>query len=100
MRSGRDKPMWVITHICMEAMLGISLYSCFYLKLAKCYIVLIISHAISSTKLEKRQVLPRSGGTHTYTHVSKCKNDKLKFKNILLTLALVSLLCEMYCYIL
>jgi hypothetical protein len=34
-RSGGDKPMWVATHMCMEAMLGISLYSYFYLKLAK-----------------------------------------------------------------
>jgi hypothetical protein len=37
----------------MEAMLGISLYSCLYLKLAK-------MQCLSSTKLEKRaeQVLP------------------------------------------
>jgi hypothetical protein len=26
-RSGRDEPMWVAIHKCMEAMLGISLYS-------------------------------------------------------------------------
>jgi hypothetical protein len=24
-RSGRDEPMWVVIHMCMEAMLGISL---------------------------------------------------------------------------
>jgi hypothetical protein len=34
-RSGRDEPMWVLIHKCMEAMLGISLYSYFYPKLAK-----------------------------------------------------------------
>jgi hypothetical protein len=34
-RSGRDEPMWVVTYTCMEAMLGISLYSYLYLKLAK-----------------------------------------------------------------
>jgi hypothetical protein len=34
-RSGRDEPMWVVIHMCMEAMLGISLYSYLYLKLAK-----------------------------------------------------------------
>jgi hypothetical protein len=34
-RSGRDKPMRVVIHKCMEAMLGISLYSYLYLKLAK-----------------------------------------------------------------
>jgi hypothetical protein len=48
----------------MEAMLGISLYSYLYLKLAKCYVFLIISYVFSSTKLEKRveQVLPGSEG--------------------------------------
>jgi hypothetical protein len=34
-RSGRDELMWVAIHKCMEAMLGISLYSYLYLKLAK-----------------------------------------------------------------
>jgi hypothetical protein len=34
-RSGRDEPMWVVIHMCMEAMLGICLYSYPYLKLAK-----------------------------------------------------------------
>jgi hypothetical protein len=32
---GRDEPMWIAIHMCMEAMLGISLYSYLYLKLAK-----------------------------------------------------------------
>jgi hypothetical protein len=31
----RDEPMWVAIHMCMEATLGISLYSYHYLKLAK-----------------------------------------------------------------
>jgi hypothetical protein len=34
-RSGKDEPMWVAIHKCMEATLGISLYSYLYLKLAK-----------------------------------------------------------------
>jgi hypothetical protein len=34
-RSGRDEPMWVAIRTYMEAMLRISLYSYFYLKLAK-----------------------------------------------------------------
>jgi hypothetical protein len=38
----------------MEAILGISLYSYLYLKLAKCHVFLIISYVFSSTKLEKR----------------------------------------------
>jgi hypothetical protein len=34
-KSGRDEPMWVAIHKCMEATLRISLYSYLYLKLAK-----------------------------------------------------------------
>jgi hypothetical protein len=34
-RSGREESIWIEIHMCMEAMLGISLYSCPYLKLAK-----------------------------------------------------------------
>jgi hypothetical protein len=34
-RSGRDEPVWVAIHKWMAAMLGISLYSYLYLKLAK-----------------------------------------------------------------
>jgi hypothetical protein len=34
-RSGRDEPIWVVIHMCIESMLGISHYSCLYLKLAK-----------------------------------------------------------------
>jgi hypothetical protein len=63
-RSGRDESIRVVIHLCMEAMLGISLYSYPYLKLAKRYVFLIISYVFSSTKLEKRteQVLPGSQG--------------------------------------
>jgi hypothetical protein len=34
-RSGRDEAIWVVIHMCMEAMVGTSLYSYLYLKLAK-----------------------------------------------------------------
>jgi hypothetical protein len=34
-RSGRDEPVWVVIHRCMEAVLGISLYRYLHLKLAK-----------------------------------------------------------------
>jgi hypothetical protein len=34
-RSGRDETIRVITYMCIEAMLGVSLYSCLCLKLAK-----------------------------------------------------------------
>jgi hypothetical protein len=33
--SGRDELMWIVIHMCMEAVLGISLYSFLYLKLTK-----------------------------------------------------------------
>jgi hypothetical protein len=69
----------------MEALLGISLYSYFCLKLAK---PLCLSYVFSSTKLENKraeQVLPGRGfggrgelAQTTYTHVSKCKNDRIK----------------------
>jgi hypothetical protein len=75
--------MWVAIHMCMEAMLAISLYSYLYFKLAKRYVLLSLK-VFSSTKLEKRaeQVLPGNwgvGGTGgwgevaqtMYTHVSK-----------------------------
>jgi hypothetical protein len=51
-RSGRYEPMWVVIPMCMEAMLGISLY--IYLKLAK-RLCLIVSHIFSSTKLENKR---------------------------------------------
>jgi hypothetical protein len=85
-RAGRDEPMWVVIHKCMESTLGMFLYSYLYLKLAKHY-VFLISYIYSSTKLENKrleQVLPGSGKgvgavTRTmYTHASKCKNDKIK----------------------
>jgi hypothetical protein len=34
-RSDRDEPIWVVMHISMETTQGISLYSYFYLTLAK-----------------------------------------------------------------
>jgi hypothetical protein len=59
--SGRDEPIQII-HTCMEAMLGISLYSYHYLKLQMRHVFLITAYVFSSIKLEKRveQVLPGS----------------------------------------
>jgi hypothetical protein len=42
-RSGRDESTWVVTYLYMEAMLGISLYSCPYLNQQKHYVFLIIA---------------------------------------------------------
>jgi hypothetical protein len=53
-------------------------------------VILVISYVFSSTKSENKmveQVLPGTwgregvGGSNMYTHVSKCKNDKIKNKN-------------------
>jgi hypothetical protein len=87
-RSGNDEAIWVAIHNCMEAPEGIFLYSYLYLKLAKHYAFLIISYVFFLTKSENnwlKQVLTRSGGWRSgevaqtmYTHVSKCKNDKIK----------------------
>jgi hypothetical protein len=63
-KCGRDEPMLFAIHKCIEVMLGISLYSYLYLKIAKSYVFLIISYAFSSTKSENKrveQVLPRRG---------------------------------------
>jgi hypothetical protein len=64
-RSGRDEPMWVVIHTCMETTLGISLYSYLYLKLAKAlcisyYLLCFLFNKIR--KQETEQVLPRSKG--------------------------------------
>jgi hypothetical protein len=98
-RSGRDEPVWVVISMCMEATLGISLYSYLYLK-QKHYVFLIISYGFSSTKSENKkveQVLPRSGvrvdwrrggvGRRwskqcIHMYLSKCKNDTIKLKKI------------------
>jgi hypothetical protein len=53
-RSGRDESILVVIHMCMEATLGISLYSCLYPKLAK---MLCLSYYFLSflfNKIEKR----------------------------------------------
>jgi hypothetical protein len=59
-RSGRDEPMWVVIYMCMEAMLGISLYSYPISTSKNLYVFLIIAYVFSSTKSEKRpeQALP------------------------------------------
>jgi hypothetical protein len=81
-RSGRDEPIWVVIHICMETTQGVSLYS-YLISNSK-------DAAFSSTKSKNKkaeQVLSRSEGVGRagqipYTHVSNCKNDKIKILNI------------------
>jgi hypothetical protein len=82
-RSGRDEPMWVAIHMCMEAMLGISLYNCLYPKLAKslCLSYYLLCFLFNKIREEGRKgsawkQVGLGGGSTMYTHVSKCKNDK------------------------
>jgi hypothetical protein len=83
MRSNRDEPMWVAIHMCLEATLAISVYSYFYLRLAKCYVFLIIVYVFSSTKLENKRVeevlsrIWREVAQTMYSCGSKCRNNKI-----------------------
>jgi hypothetical protein len=66
-KTGRDEPIWVVVHICMETTQGISLYSCLYLKLAKMPCFSFYFLCFSSTKSENRRVehgQPWGGGWH------------------------------------
>jgi hypothetical protein len=85
-RSGRDEPMWVVIHKCMEATLAISLYSYLYLKLAKpvclsyyflCFLFNIIEEEGGTGSARKGR-----GRWHKQCiqHVSKYKNYKIKGK--------------------
>jgi hypothetical protein len=66
-RSGRNKPMWVAIHKCMEATLGISLYSYLYLKPAK---MLCLYYLLWSREKNRHNMF--------YPQESKCKNHKIK----------------------
>jgi hypothetical protein len=97
-RSGRDAPLWVAIHMCMETMLGISLYSYLYLKLAKTLSFLLsLLFSIQQNQRKRgwnRFCLEAEGNGEKrkgqkgcgekgeeaqvmYTHVSKCKNYKI-----------------------
>jgi hypothetical protein len=76
-RSGRDEPMWVALHKCMEAMLGISLYSYLYLKLAKmlCLSYYLLRFLFNKMGEEEGRTgsSRKSGGGKVTNHVSTCK---------------------------
>jgi hypothetical protein len=63
-RSVRDESTWDVTHLYIEAMLGIFLNSYPYLNQQKHFVFLIIAFTFSSTKLEIRAewILPGSKG--------------------------------------
>jgi hypothetical protein len=86
-KSSRDESMWVAIHMYMEVMLGISLYSYFYLKLSKtvcpsyyllCFLFNKIRELEGRTGFAWKQWGQVGGGSTMYTHVSKYKNDKIK----------------------
>jgi hypothetical protein len=72
--------------MCVEAMMGISLYSYLYLKLAKmlCLSYYLLWFLFNKIGEEGRKGSDQKGGgwrevvQTMYTHVSKCKNDKIK----------------------
>jgi hypothetical protein len=82
--SGRDELMWVAIHMCMEAMLRISLHSYLYLKPAKTLsFLLFFMFSLQQNWIQeggtgsaqKREW--REGDQTMYTHMSKCKYDKI-----------------------
>jgi hypothetical protein len=77
----------VIIHKCMEAMPGISLYNYLYLKLAKtlwlsCYLLCFLFNKIGGhegrTGSAWKQEEDGGEAQTMYTHVSNCKNEKIK----------------------
>jgi hypothetical protein len=54
-RSGRHEPMWAAILKCMEAMLGISLYSYLYFKLAKTLCVSYYLLCFLFNKIEEQE---------------------------------------------
>jgi hypothetical protein len=86
-RSGRDEPMWVAIHMCTEAKLGISHCSYHYLKLSKmlCFSYYFFCFLFNKIRKQEGRKGSAPGGEVAqimYTHVSKCKNDKIKRKKL------------------
>jgi hypothetical protein len=88
-KSGRDESIWVETHICMETTQGISLHSYLYLKPAKtlCFSYYFLCFLFNKIREQNRTgSAQKQGGGEVaqimYTHVSKCKNNKIKTKII------------------
>jgi hypothetical protein len=84
--SGRDEPILVVIHICMETTQGISLYSYVYLKLSKIpyfsyYLLLFFFYKIREQEgrtgySPRRGVGGWEGVQIINTHISKYKNGK------------------------
>jgi hypothetical protein len=77
----------IAIHKCMEAMLGISLYSCLYIKLSKmlclsyyllCFLFNKVREQEGRTGSAQKQCVCVCVGGGMYTHVNKYKNVKYK----------------------
>jgi hypothetical protein len=85
--------MWVAIHMCIEKTLGISLYSYFYLKLAKTFCLSYYPLSFLFNKIREQEGRTGSawmrgsggGGVEMaqtmYINVSKCKNETNKQTN-------------------
>jgi hypothetical protein len=75
-RSGRDEPMWVSIHMCMEAILE-SLYRPICISIKSKFYAFLISYVFSSMKSENKrveQVLPgKRGGVGIPNNVYTCE---------------------------
>jgi hypothetical protein len=89
--SGRNEPMCVAVYKCIETMLRISLFSYLYPKLAKtiCLSYYLLCFLFNKIRKEGRTGSAWKQGLGVvegwgevartmYTHVSKCRNDKIK----------------------
>jgi hypothetical protein len=77
-RLGRDEPVWVAIHKCMEAALGISLYSYLYLKLAKMlclsyYLLCFLFNQIREQEGRTGSAQKKAGGGKSVYNVYICK---------------------------
>jgi hypothetical protein len=86
-RSGRDKPIRVAIHVCMEITRGISLYSYLFLKLAKtpCFSHYLLCVFFCKNRRTRgwNRFCPEAGGRRGITYVSKCKNNFKKSNDMI-----------------
>jgi hypothetical protein len=84
-RSGRDESIQVAIYMCMEAMLGISLYSYLHLKLAKTlcfsfYLICFFFNKIGEQEGGMGSVWKWGfEGKEAKIYVSYCKTNKINF---------------------
>jgi hypothetical protein len=82
-RSGRDEPMWVSTHMWMEAMPGIWLSSFQTSKNAMLFLLSFMFFQQNQRIRGQNKFCLGQGEVAQimHRHESKCKNNKIKIKN-------------------